>query len=561
MVEKIYFEHYRLVVDENNNPRELTRTGEAITYRAIDLRSGESTAVTRLPISAIPSDMRETFEERARATAKLDHPNIARLLAFGTEGEDFILVSEFLQGESIGRWVALRGPLPPDAALRTALQVTNALSAAKFEGLNHPAIQPSNVLIVPGEATEGGWPYVKVTNFALAGIKLEAMPQFASPEQLKGAPVDFRSEVYSIGATMWFMLTGAIPGAQDRVAETRLVRKLPKSLRAILAQTLQPDPAQRPDTPMAFTEELVDAMGTVDRRQALGKKLGIPIAVPMTGAASPSQRRKFPVMPLAIAAVIIALLAVGAVLRPDRLLHKSRSAETVGVPVGVTDAAGSDSTGDTNVPAPSPVVESTNVAAAAPTVTQPVAQAVASPAASPRQLVGEVAARPEVVEQAPAQANNGVSSDTTNIGTDTAANGVASASAPAPVRAPASADAPKAKPEPAAKSRTARKSEDEDTRPKAVVARRSAKPSRDSVAKDDDGMPPLSVGSVRAKFVGTTPDGKWILALPNSETVVVPPPPFSKRGKEAARRKIPRAEPVEEETTVDLDPQDFTPRR
>ena len=558
MAEQTYFEHYRLVVDENNNPRELTRTGEAITYRAIDLRSGESTAVTRLPISAIPSDMRENFEDRARTTARLDHPNIARLLAFGTEGEDFILVSEFLQGESIGRWVALRGPLPPDAALRTALQVTNALSAAKFEGLNHPAIQPSNVLIVPGEATEGGWPYVKVTNFALAGIKLEAMPQFASPEQLKGAPVDFRSEVYSIGATMWFMLTGAIPGAQDRVAETRLVRKLPKSLRAILAHTLQPDSAQRPDTPMAFTDELVDAMGTVDRRQALGKKLGIPIAVPMTGAASPSQRRKFPVMPLAIAAAIIALLAVGAVLRPDRLLHNSRSAETVGIPVGVTDAVGSDSTGETNVPATSPAVEPANVVAAAPTVTQPVTQAVASPRLSPPP-VGEIAATPQVVEQAPAQANNGVASNTTNIGTDTAANGVASA--PASTRAPESADAPKEKPEPAANSRTARKSEDEDTKPKAVAERRSTKPSRESVAKTDDGMPPLSVGSVRAKFVGTTPDGKWILALPNSETVVVPPPPFSKRGKEAARRKIPRAEPVEEETTVDLDPQDFTPRR
>ena len=69
MAEQTYFEHYRLVVDENNNPRELTRTGEAITYRAIDVRSGESTAVTRIPVSAIPPDMRETFEERARATA------------------------------------------------------------------------------------------------------------------------------------------------------------------------------------------------------------------------------------------------------------------------------------------------------------------------------------------------------------------------------------------------------------------------------------------------------------------------------------------------------------
>jgi hypothetical protein len=97
-------------------------------------------------------------------------------------------------------------------------------------------------------------------------------------------------------------------------------------------------------------------------------------------------------------------------------------------------------------------------------------------------------------------------------------------------------------------------------KPKAVAAKRasSSKHARDESSDErgrDDGMPPLAVGSMRAKFVGTTPEGKWILALPNSQTVVVPPPPIATRGKDSSRRRVQRALPVEEPVVAEPVPE------
>src|SRR6202790_2003887 len=184
MEQTTFAEHYRICAKGDGSPRELSRTGSAITYKAKDIRSGEPVALKLIPIASMDPAAREQFEEQVRAAQLLDHINIAKVCAFGVEDHHFVFVSEYLEGETADSWIAAHGPMALDAVLRIALHVVSALSAASFHGLTRRAIWPSNLMIVPGPTAEGGWPFV-----------------------------DFRSEIYSLGASMCFLLTGVAPSA------------------------------------------------------------------------------------------------------------------------------------------------------------------------------------------------------------------------------------------------------------------------------------------------------------------------------------------------------------
>ena len=125
--------------------------------------------------------------------------------------------------------------MPADAVLRIGFQVVNALAVAEARGVSPRAIQPANLIIRPGVAADGGWPAIKVRNLGLPAVKVTPAegetrelvpsmpPQFASPEQRENRAVDVRSDVFSLGATMWFLLTGsAPPAAEPKEAGPRL---------------------------------------------------------------------------------------------------------------------------------------------------------------------------------------------------------------------------------------------------------------------------------------------------------------------------------------------------
>lgn len=145
-----FLEHYRISVSPDGTPHELGRAGAAITYKAVDNRSGEPVALKLIPIANIDEEVQKQFEEQARPAQQLHHVNIARVLDFGKEAGQFVYVSEYLEGETVDSWIEEHGPMPPDAVLSVAAQVVSALSAASFHRLTHRAIQPSNLLIVPG---------------------------------------------------------------------------------------------------------------------------------------------------------------------------------------------------------------------------------------------------------------------------------------------------------------------------------------------------------------------------------------------------------------------------
>src|SRR5256884_1452040 len=307
-----FFDHYRIC--EDDAAHEVSRTGAAINYKAIDTRSKEPVRLQLIPLATIEPEKLQQLKERAETTEKLDHVNIAKTFAVGVEHDYLALVSEHFEGETADSWIVAHGPMPADAALRVGLQVVRAIGAAAFFNLTHRAIQPSNLLIAAGESPDGGWPFVKVLNFGLAGLELHSAssearelapsisPQFASPEQRANGEIDFRSEMYSLGATMCFLLTGAAPlavsGMKARLRIKRLpeLRRAPKVLHNLLVYLLREDPNNRPQDPVALENQMRDCLTKIERRQAIGRKLGLPLAAVIPRK---SRQPKEPATPLA----------------------------------------------------------------------------------------------------------------------------------------------------------------------------------------------------------------------------------------------------------------------
>src|SRR5438270_2089423 len=353
-----FFEHHRIGTGEAG--REVSRTGAAINYKAIDTRSKEPVQLQLIPVATVEPTKLQQLKERAETAEKLDHVNIAKTFAVGVEHDYLALVSEHFEGETADSWIVAHGPMPADAALRVGLQVVRAIGAAAFFNLTHRAIQPSNLMIVPGQSPDGGWPFVKLLNLGLAGLELHTdsaeaqeiaptiSPQFASPEQRANGEIDFRSEMYSLGATMCFLLPGAAPlavsGMKARLRIQRLpeLRRAPKPLHNLLVYLLREDPNNRPQDPVALEKEMRECLTKVERRQAIGRKLGIPLAavVPRKSKAS---KQTSPVAQVfgGFAAVVILLLAAAAGAEyffPDKIPYFHRN-EKVGVQIGVPDAA------------------------------------------------------------------------------------------------------------------------------------------------------------------------------------------------------------------------------
>lgn len=196
--------------------------GMAKVYRGRDLRLGRQVALKFLhPFS--DSQARRQFIEEARAASSLDHPNICTIFEIEEtpDGEVFIVMA-YYEGESLDRILA-RGPLEPVRALSLAIQTGRGLAAAHHELIVHQDIKPGNLMITPGDT-------VKILDFGQAKILGESpatepglvvgTPQYMSPEQLCGEPVDQRTDIWSLGAVLYEMLTGRLPFQGEDLAGT-----------------------------------------------------------------------------------------------------------------------------------------------------------------------------------------------------------------------------------------------------------------------------------------------------------------------------------------------------
>lgn len=212
---------------------------------------------------------RESFAREARVLARVNHPNIAQIHAVAQDGANLLLVLELVEGESLASFVAREGACSPIDAARIVLQAAQGLEAASLRGLVHRDIKPSNLMI-----TAAG--IVKVVDF---GIATEINPQtgqssgatsgspvYRSPEQALGRPVDERADVYSLGATFWFLLMGRPPHDKEQYGALLrehgaappplLPAEIPEPLRRLVEKMTAPDRRDRPDSARAVAESL-----------------------------------------------------------------------------------------------------------------------------------------------------------------------------------------------------------------------------------------------------------------------------------------------------------------
>ena len=588
-----FSKHYCVCIQQDGTPREITRLGSVVTYKAIDYRSGQLVALQVIPLTSVDQAARAQFEEQAHAAQKLDHINIAKVFDVRVEDEHIVFVTEYLQGETADAWIVSHGPMAPDAVVRIGLQVVSALAAAMFEGLTHRSIQPSNLIIVPGTDPEGDWPFVKLLNFGLAGLRLYSEeneprelvptigPQFASPEQLQHGTVDFRSQIFSLGATMCFLLTGAVPLAggpsENGVVERALpsVGKIPRAMRKVLTRMLRYNPEERPQDPVIFAEELRKCMQKVEPRRG-ARHFGAPVATELPPTVERPRNRALAIG-LAVAALLLGLVAVTAVLIPTRLqslLHRQRELSTIGVPIGVPDSTppAPEQTSSAlgaiaqNAPTAGQAIASTNQTVssatpqsnsslAVPDQNRPPSSAVLasdqnSPAVAQPLPTAAVPAGKEETKNSPPKivANDRVvepppPAEGPDASRSAAANSPAreqqigasadneqsqSGSEKTQIRTPqdvwnnlhSNADRAAASSSPTSTARPTNEA-------KVIASKRSTNTSRrrGRTAGHRPSTPPLRVGSMPAEFIGTTEDGSWILQLPNGKTVVTPPAP------------------------------------
>src|SRR4030095_3237088 len=240
--------------------------------------------VIEVPAAARSSQaIRERFLREARAAAALRHPNVAAVFRFGAarDASHCYYAMEVVEGETLEARVRRDGPLNAKSALEIAIQITRALTAAAAHGLIHRDLKPGNIMLTPSNAATTELE-VKVIDFGLAKAIADAggetdlthgefvgTPNFASPEQFGSGPVDARSDIYSLGATLWFALTGlaqhpASPIQEMRDRQTRedlpaeqlVARKVPAPVIKLLRRLLAVDPAQRPASPRELVEKL-----------------------------------------------------------------------------------------------------------------------------------------------------------------------------------------------------------------------------------------------------------------------------------------------------------------
>jgi len=271
---------------------ELGRGGMGVTYLARDkvLRRRVALKVIDKPTVSTHRDSqtaRERFLREARAAAALRHPNVAAVYQFGAapDRSRCFYAMELVEGETLETRVRRHGPLNPTLVLEIATQIAQALVAAAAQGLIHRDLKPGNIMLKnPEEGEHVGppsrdvrraqrvAPTVKIIDFGLAKVVADAggemdithgefvgTPNFASPEQFESEPVDVRSDIYSLGATLWFALTGKTPFAGRNIEEIRRAQKLaalpteqlkaahvPPPLRSLLKSMLALEPAGRP---------------------------------------------------------------------------------------------------------------------------------------------------------------------------------------------------------------------------------------------------------------------------------------------------------------------------
>jgi eukaryotic-like serine/threonine-protein kinase len=332
------FDQYELITGDDGTPVELGRGAMGVTYKAFDTNLRCEVALKVIhPRYLTDEASRARFLSEARAAAQLRHRNIASVFHLGSERGEYFYAMELVEGETVEARVRRKGPIDYATALDIALQITRALIATGSRQFVHRDVKPSNIMLCteadgaivaklidfglvrgiteqfarasaslvrqfanptnPSRRTAGGSDALVVPQ---ARVGFIGTPDFASPEQFAGEKTDARSDIFSLGVTLWFMLTGKLPfdGTRDAIRRKRIsgdtlpfdqLKGIPRTVTCLIKRMLEAAPAKRPQSPAALKEQLHKCVAAID-------------------AAKQKQRRRFAYSALATAALIVAAL-------------------------------------------------------------------------------------------------------------------------------------------------------------------------------------------------------------------------------------------------------------
>ena len=285
-MDRLTYQHYEIARRPDGTPWELGRGAMGVTYKALDTNLHAPVALKVIASELLPdARARARFLREARAAAQLRHAHVAAVYHLGQEADGVFYTMEFIEGETLEALVRRDGPVPTATALGLIEQAARALQAAHARGLLHRDLKPSNLMVA---REVDGSPLVKVIDFGLVkplepdeGEETAAVnaslsrglflgtPLYASPEQCaQDETIDARADLYSLGATLWFLLAGEPPfRGTTRTVMAQHLSKLPPLDRlaangqppavvALLASLLAKEPADRPADAAALRARL-----------------------------------------------------------------------------------------------------------------------------------------------------------------------------------------------------------------------------------------------------------------------------------------------------------------
>ncbi len=248
-----------------------------VVYQGVHVRLEQPVAIKDLsPDLATNPEMRSRFIREAKIQARLNHPNVVNVHNLIEHEGHLFLVMELVEGQTLDQIIQKQGALPYSEAIQITREVLQALAFMHSKGVIHRDLKPGNIMITP----EG---HVKVTDFGIAkatteqgqtraGVRLGTL-WYMSPEQIKGKPVDARSDLYAMGITLFQMVTGKLPffGNSDfeimkAHTETpppdpkRIKKDLPKPLAGVILKLLEKDPQKR----FQSASDVLAALDTLD---------------------------------------------------------------------------------------------------------------------------------------------------------------------------------------------------------------------------------------------------------------------------------------------------------
>ena len=228
---------------------ELGRGATGAVYAARDRESGAAVALKRLDPALLTKsdpDFAKRFLKLARSGQRLKHRNIVAIHDAGEAAGTVYVAMEMLEGESL-RKILLDGPLPAARAIRIAHDIACGLAHAHLEGVVHGGLRPSNIFVLRSGV-------VKITDFGTGQLG-QATPGYVSPEQVGGEPIDHRSDLFSLGALFYEMLTHRPPSDAEPPPPSEINPQVPRALDGMILKLLARNPNERlPGAPIVLRE-------------------------------------------------------------------------------------------------------------------------------------------------------------------------------------------------------------------------------------------------------------------------------------------------------------------